>query len=401
MLSIIKNFLGYTIDKDIGIVHTSFDYNLQYLLKNKSNIQSQLSINTESLYFLLIICCLNKTENIIDNDTMNEWIHTQPFLKQIIYNPILNKPKEKKIYGLEWTGNSCYLDSVLVSLFASSSPFIDKNMLLKDIESLKNENLRFRCYNSLPIDEDLKQRKKIQDELKKIKDSIYSNKIEDCSSLRKAISTCRAQQEFHGRGTQDTGEFLVYLFDLFQIDTATLIRYTFLKNDDEKPILVRKVETEKETPVIDIYQGTLKDLSKYEIYPVDSFIKQTEKATFDEKNLAKHEGKTYKYRIEINKKISPEFMVFRAHRLGPDKFYQKMLYPTPYLFTLHSILTLSAIVIYTGSSHYVCVFCIDSIWYYYNDMKSKKVKKLGRFQDMIENTPYNPITHGVLYIYKK
>lgn len=401
MLSIIQNFLGYTIDKDIGIIHTSFDYNLQSLLKNKSNIQSQLSINTESLYFLLIICCLNKTENIIDNNTMNEWIHTQPFLKQIIYNPILNKPKEKKIYGLEWTGNSCYLDSVLVSLFAPSSPFIDKNMLLKDIESLKKENLRFRCYNSLPIDEDLKQRQKIQDELKKIKDSIYSNEIEDCSSLRKIISKCRAQQEFHGRGTQDTGEFLVYLFDLFQIDTAILIRYTFLKNDDEKPILVRRVETEKETPVIDIYQGTLKNLSKHEIYPVDSFIKQTEKATFDEKNLAKHEGKIYKYRIEINKKISPEFMVFRAHRLGPDKFYQKMLYPTPYLFTLHSILTLSAIVIYTGSSHYVCVFCIDSIWYYYNDMKSKKAKKLGTFKDMIENTPYNPITHGVLYIYKK
>jgi len=274
-------------------------------------------------------------------------------------------------------------------------------MLLKDIDSLKNKKLRFLCYNTLPIDEDLKQRQKIQDELKKIKDSMYSNEIENCSSLREAISTCRAQQEFHGKGTQDAGEFLVYLFDLFQIDTATLIRYTFVRNDDEKPILVGKVETEKETPVIDIFQGTLKDLSKHKIYPVDSFIKQTETATFDEKNLYKYEGKTYKYRIEINKKISPDFMVFRVHRLGPNKFYQRMLYPTPHLFTLHSILSLSAIVIYTGSSHYVCVFCIDSIWYYYDDVKSKKAKKLGKFKDMIENSPYNPITHGVLYIYKK
>lgn len=245
MLSIIQNFLGYTIDEDIGIVHTSFDYDLQSILKNKSNIQSQLSINTESLYFLLIICCLNKTENIIDNDTMNKWIHTQPFLKQINYNSISHKQKGKKIYGLEWTGSSCYLDSVLVSLFAPSSDFIDKNMLLKDIDSLKNKNLRFLCYNTLPIDKDLKQRQKIQDELKKIKDSMYSNEIENCSSLREAISTCRAQQEFHGKGTQDAGEFLVYLFDLFEIDTATLIRYTFVKNDDEKPILVTRVEEKK------------------------------------------------------------------------------------------------------------------------------------------------------------
>ena len=39
-------------------------------------------------------------------------------------------------------------------------------------------------------------------------------------------------------------------------------------------------------------------------------------------------------------------------------------------------------------------------WYYYNDMRSK-IKTLGSFEDMLKDTPYNPITHGVLYIYKK
>ena len=71
-----------------------------------------------------------------------------------------------------------------------------------------------------------------------------------------------------------------------------------------------------------------------------------------------------------------------------------------FTFTSFSVLSLSAIVIYTGGAHYVCVFCVDYIWYYYNDLESE-IKTLGSFEKMLKNTPYNPITHGILYIYKK
>ena len=30
-----------------------------------------------------------------------------------------------------------------------------------------------------------------------------------------------------------------------------------------------------------------------------------------------------------------------------------------------------------------------------------EIKTLGSFEKMLKNTPYNPITHGILYIYKK
>jgi len=397
LLTIIQNFLGYDIDKDIGIIHISSENSLKSLIK--SNIEIYLKNDEHSLVFLLLVCYLNKKQQIIDKDIMNKWIHTQPFLKKIQYSKYSLPKKDNILYGLEWIGNSCYMDSVLLAILAPKSLFIEKNILNKNIDSLKKP-LRFICFNEIPLEEDLENRKQIQIELQKIKDSIYTNEIKNSTPLRKAISKCQAQQEFHKYGTQDTGEFLVYLFDLFQIDTATLIRYTYVKNDEhEKSTLIRRVET-SENPIIDIFQGTLRSLKKDTIYPIDYFIKQSEISHFDEKNLVKYEGKTYQYRIEINKKIAPEYMVFRAHRLGPTRFYETMLLPTEYIFTLFSVLSLSAIVIYTGGAHYVCVFCVDYIWYYYNDMRSK-IKTLGSFEDMLKDTPYNPITHGVLYIYSK
>ena len=397
LLTIIQNFLGYDIDKDIGIIHTSFENSLQSLIK--SNIELYLKTDSHSLEFLLLVCYLNKKQQIIDKNTMNKWIHTQPFLKKIKYSNYSLPKKDIKLYGLKWVGNSCYMDSVLLSILAPQSSFIEKNILNKNIDSLK-QPLRFICFNEIPLEKDLENRKQIQIELQNIKDSIYTNKIKDSNLLRKAISKCQAQQEFHKYGTQDAGEFLVYLFDLFQIDTATLIRYTYVKNDEhETPILIRRVKT-CENPIIDIFQGTLHNLKKDNIYPIDYFIKQEEITHFDEKNLYKNSGKTYQYRIEINKKMSPEYMAFRVHRLGPTRLYKTMLLPTEYIFTSFSVLSLSAIVIYTGGAHYVCVFCVDYIWYYYNDLESE-IKTLGSFEKMLKNTPYNPITHGILYIYKK
>ena len=37
LLTIIQNFLGYDIDKDIGIIHTSFENSLQSLIKSNFN----------------------------------------------------------------------------------------------------------------------------------------------------------------------------------------------------------------------------------------------------------------------------------------------------------------------------------------------------------------------------
>jgi hypothetical protein len=341
LLTIIQNLLGYDIDKDIGIIHTSFENSLKSLIK--SNIEIYLKNDPHSLEFLLLVCYLNKNQQIIDKDTMNKWIHTQPFLKKIKYSNTSLSTKNNVLYGLEWVGNSCYMDSVLLSILAPKSLFIEKNILNKNIDSLK-QPLRFICFNELPLEIDLKNRKQIQFELQEIKNSIYTNKIKNSTPLRIAISKCQAQQEFHKHGTQDAGEFLVYLFDLFQIDTATLIRYTYVKNDEhEIPTLIRKVET-CENPIIDIFQGTLQNLKKDTIYSIDYFVKQSEISHFDEKNLYKNSGKTYQYRIEINKKMSPEYMVFRVHRLGPNHFYKTILLPTEYIFTSFSVLSLSAIV---------------------------------------------------------
>ena len=112
--------------------------------------------------------------------------------------------------GLEWTGQSCYLDSTLFALFAGDRGHDDfvTNILNMNVDTIESET---NCSLTL-----------IQKELKLISDSIKRVKgapiVKKCTKLRKALVNCE-RASIYMKGLQaDSGEFISYLISLFQIN---------------------------------------------------------------------------------------------------------------------------------------------------------------------------------------
>ena len=356
---LLKNSLGFEYDSELKIIQTKYF--------QKINIDNDINLSEEQLtLFILLLCYMN---NFTFLKFLSKLDFLQPFL---IHQNTFKKQKIQKIhlptFALDWTGNSCYIDSVLVSLFSEPNDFLTYNFFEKEI-----------VY------------KEIQYELK----NIY--KRENVKKLRETFRNFKVSQRFHGTDTQDAGEFLQYLFTIFDITPNKQIRYTYISNDKNNFKLTSKIINDKSSPIILI---TLTGLNKDNTYNLCSFIKQKELAEFDNNNLFKYNGETYKYRLEITKYISP-FIVFYIQRQNLDGSFNKIkMVPSPFLITpSYSKLSLSAIVIHTGGAHYVCVYKYDEIWYYYNDMSKNKIKEIGSFEQMLE-IDKSPIKYGTLFFYK-
>ena len=74
----------------------------------------------------------------------------------------------------------------------------------------------------------------------------------NCISLRKALKTCNdLPQPFYRTDTQDAGEFLLYLFNKFELTIATQYQYTYVSNDNKNYIEISRREL-KTDPVVQI-----------------------------------------------------------------------------------------------------------------------------------------------------
>jgi len=396
-INILENTLGYKLDSDIGILQT------RHFIRPDDDIIFDIikgldkqKLNELSCLFLYILC---STKIIPFN---SDWLSTQEFLSPYL-NKIKRESKKSKkinndigtfyIKGLSYKGNSCYMDSTLFSLFFNNHPIIDYYLL----ETKQTET----CSKS------------IQENLTTI--SLFiRNQLDDkkdemtCMNLRKALKDCDdLPQPFNRTNTQDAGEFLLYLFNKFNLTIATQYQYTYASNDNEKYIEISRREL-KTDPVIQILSTELVNMSDDTEYSLCHFIKKTDIAELDPQNLYKKDGKTYKYRKQITKLLAP-FIVFRIQRLGYDDegeetFFKTKLVPSKVLFmpnekqkTIYSTLTLQSIVIHHESfAHYSCLFNKNDTWYHYNDLKG--IKKIGSYEKMLKMDP-NPVSHGILYFY--
>ena len=153
--------------------------------------------------------------------------------------------------GLKYTGNSCYQDSVLLSLFAIPNKFIENNILEKDLNKIKESQKEIIC--SKDTKEDIISKEDIQKELNKITNSIRNKgeKVEYCSKLRSLIKKCPSTsgQEFYGTGTQDAGEFVQYLFSIFNVEGMSKFTKTILSNN-----LDEKINEDSENTILSSYR---------------------------------------------------------------------------------------------------------------------------------------------------
>lgn len=333
------------------------------------------------------------------------------------------------VTGLNYTGNSCYMDSVLLCTFAIPNTVITDNILKKDLKILKNKPRWSRCDED--IDTDIKKRQNIQVELNNITDSMRNgNTTKKCSNLRSLIRKCPGSQEFHGTETQDSGEFLSYLFGLFQVNVAKKHRRSYGSNSlKQNPdwTLVRSYADNTTSPIIDVTSTRLQLVN--ENYDITKFVKQTDDALLPESEtwIPDRSNPKIKYsrRKEVYRMKESPIVIFNLFRTygevvfkkphtkeekkegrGPFKGIVKhnvwKKISAPENMTLKgNDLQLSAIVVHTGGAHYVANFKCKGNWFWYDDNPGGKkhiIKYTGSYENMLETSP-NPLTNGTLFFY--
>jgi hypothetical protein len=338
---------------------------------------NRIKLRLASSLVMLALCDAMRKDPVLKqkirkSGTLESWIDTQKYVNSC------------KLYGLNYVGNSCYQDSVLLALFGLPNMFITNSILNKDVKKLGKE-----------IECGYKTRRKIQDELVRITMSMRGEgeRVRYCTGLRAILAECPGSQEFHGRGTQDAGEFLQYLFSIFEVGgTRKNIRIE-LTND--LGIVKKSLVTERminSSPIIVVPQEKLGSGGN----SLDNFLEQKEDAVFDENNLYKSQGKKYKRRIEYVTTIPSDFLVFYVQRIDSAdidrKNYAKVI-PQMYLGDLE----LYAIIVHR-SNHYTCYINCGE-WYYYNDM-GDGLLYVGDYDDMLSREP-SVRSEGVLYFYGK
>lgn len=313
--------------------------------------------------------------------------------------------------GLRYTGNSCYQDSTLLALFAIPNRIITQGILERDMRDISHSNARWISCNEMKK-LDYKARTNIQTELNRITDSMRSlRNVKHCTNLRKLIRQCPGPQKFHGTGTQDAGEFLLYIFNLFQLESITRERTKRAMNDLRPNPLdgVIELETVREqaTPALTVNAQSLQGIREISLA---NFLVVVEDAVFDRGNEYKGpDGRRYRRRIEVTRILSASFLVFNVqrvyHEFGRDgdvieKRNVTSLVPPVHLDVRPKQLSLYAIVVHVAN-HYTCyIKCenktIDQ-WFYFDDMSSK-MDRIGSYDRMLKSRP-NPRTMGTMYFY--
>lgn len=303
------------------------------------------------------------------------------------------------IQGLANIGNSCYLDSVLIALFGIPDPVIDKIFLTKNLEGLKNptKKLQKECKSGDRI-ADINARIELQKQLNETVAFIRgkSQGPRTCTNFRKYLSQCKlhAGASFGGHGMQDAGEFLIFLFQLFEATVATEVVKKFRANDpmnDNDPDWGWPPESQEEVkipPIISITERnyTTPDLKTYVRTSEDSGV-----YTNRDKVITRLSTDT-----EI---VNSPVLAFTVERISDGKFWTKPIVAPPQIdLSKGKPLFLKSIVIYNGRAHYICYFECRDTWYEYNDL-GPRFTKIGTFEEMMKSHVPKPSTHGTIFIY--
>lgn len=325
---------------------------------------------------------------------------------------ILSEPKThgencENIRGLEWIGNSCYLDSSLVSLFAVPTTFVDDIII--------NANLvpRIRpllCTINGSSQVDLENRQAVQEQLRIIVRHIRGrgNNIKYCTNLRETLRNCPNIENYYDDRMKDAGEFLTYILEMFDTDIAVKETITYYTNNvtDVMPSVQDLVKSDninidRNAYIIQFVDSfTLSTYSNNKDYNIRQFLNYiTDSGEFDEEYKPYYKGLKYNRRISVTRLISTPYLIFRFQRLHPitRKTLQTRIIPSQTLtLDIDARFMLSAITVYYRA-HYTCYFRCGNDWYFYNDIHSK-IKMVGTYQNMLTSSPC-PISCGTLYFY--
>lgn len=321
---------------------------------------------------------------------------------------VTDGPNCRNIRGLKWVGNSCYMDSTLVSMFATPSKFTNDIITMNlETKQLPYSGKNYPCGKS--AEEDLKNRKKVQQGLREVAESIRGSgsRIDYCSNLREAFRNCPDPENYFDNREKDAGEFLGYILSMFPVNVAHKRKITYGTNNmDEIPPSDALVETsnivDKQASVIQWVDPFKLAQQNGEVY-ISEYIKQIQDSyptAFDDPFEAL--GQKFIRRISIESIDESPYIIFSLKRISNFvSFITSRVVPDSSISLPNGkIFDLSAIVLYLDN-HYTCTFRCGSVWYYFNDLGNSgeyTLREIGNYQKMLKINP-SPITNGTLYFY--
>jgi hypothetical protein len=371
---------------------------------NYTNIKN-LSKKLEN--FLLEICTfiIEHNKKYVDKAILinkiftnkNKYINTQNM-------PIATiSPNITELNLLSWTGNSCYLDSVLISLLLVPNKFIDNFILSNLFGTTKNWTFcKTKTKNkSLSIEDNLNKIGEIQDELRSLVNDFRQRQITRpvCTKLRSLFKNCNNTTiSFYWlQNEEDSIEFLNYILSMFieedisiQEKTVNILNddYSFFRNEEkirEKGGIVINIKPEYITSEdLDLY------LSQFLIEEIQVEVRGEIAQTIIKKQI-------------IKETIYSPYIIFTINRKTlSGAVNSKKFIPNEHIKLKENInnLSLHSVVVY-NSHHYTCYFLYNTIWYYYNDL-DHQLQKIGNYNKLISRKTYpNVLTNGTIFFYKQ
>jgi hypothetical protein len=315
--------------------------------------------------------------------------------------------KDTKCIGsLTWTGNSCFIDSVLQPLFIVPNEFTD--IILKQPSTLTDP----RCQDIVGL----------QRELNNIVNSIRNNdgSVNNVTQLRSFMKHCILSRDIENiwdTNFHDAGEFLTYLIDLFpNTNIAKRTTVTYGTNDlvsraDQITDKVWTSEVRDDKASVVVLIDALSLLAMDDVITTQNLLTKTEDSELDDP-LKPSEGpgigKKFRRRITTTTIVEAPMIILNVTRnnpLEPDEVVEKQIIPLQQIAIENgTTYNLSGITIFRNG-HYVAYYKCHNTWYFYNDMESPKVTNLGDFDNIFKATYLSDepevMVRGTIYYYTK
>ena len=325
----------------------------------------------KSELILMIINCMKKQSTLKPSSRPSSRPSLKPpSSRPTLKPPSLKPPSSRPSLGLlSNIGNSCYLDSVLLSLLTVQNDFVDSHILNAELKNRPVSRLECIPENRPKLPEiDLRNRNRVQNELIKITNSIRGNKdVKRCTSLRKILESCPHEENFSDTRQKDAGEFLGYILNIFDTNVAVKQFDIYRTNDLNSDIdNIPKTDTNidnKASIVHTIYHNDLINI------PNNTKINSLLTSIEDSGELEPDNYiNGYKRRVEVQTIIQAPYLIFNLKRASPysTRTISTKIIPDKTIIVGNKSLSLSAIVVHGGSrsgGHYTAYLKLGQVWY--------------------------------------
>ena len=278
--------------------------------------------------------------------------------------------------------NSCYIDSLLVSLFNTNNDNIKKTILETPLKT----------YTKYPKLLDIGH--KIRNELLSIYEIISSQKEQsekkECRNFRLLLQQYYKNYKKYVNKTYDIIEWTQTQNDY--ADILTFLPVIFDIPNTLKYKLNDRIEYKYFVDLFSLDELLVTD----KIYIKDFYPKY--KRTFESEN---EYGEIQIFTKTIECLAAPFLFILFNRILLSEKILTRII-PSLKLKLKENKhnLYLNSIIIHRGMKevgHYTCLYECKGIWYEYDDLNIKNRKKIGSFENIIKNDDYTENISGLLY----